>query len=98
MQMVFSYPALDALHKRAFLKRAAMAPMGHDRSACSGQGIPLLDRGNAFLLFHTLLDTFNGVRRLNVNLNLLARQRLHLDHHAPPVDIHHPSLKISKDI
>lgn len=42
----------------------------------------LLHGRDALLLLHTLLHALDGVRRLDVDLELLAGQRLHLDHHA----------------
>ena len=40
---------------------------------------PLLDRRDALLLLDALLDTLDGVGGFDVDLNLLARQGLHLD-------------------
>ena len=43
------------------------------------RGSPLLDRRDALLLLDALLDTLDGVGGFDVDLNLLARQGLHLD-------------------
>ena len=41
---------------------------------------PLLDRGDPLLLLDALLDALDGIGGLYVDLDLLARQGLHLDH------------------
>jgi hypothetical protein len=46
---------------------------------------PLLHRRDALLLLHALLDALDRVGRLDVDLDLLPGQRLHLDHHAAAV-------------
>lgn len=53
------------------------------RLACRARGearTPLLHRRDALLLLNALFDALDGVRRLDVDLDLLACQRLHLDH------------------
>ena len=59
------------------------ASMSHSRSQ-GQQTLPLLHRRNALLLLYALLYALDGVGGLDVNLNLLARQCLDLDHHPSP--------------
>ena len=42
--------------------------------------VPLLHGGDALLLLEALLDALDRVTGFDVDLNLLARQGLHLDH------------------
>ena len=46
--------------------------------------VPLLNRWNAFFLLNTLLDPIDRVSGLDVNLDFLPSQCLHLDHSSTP--------------
>ncbi|KFP74356.1 hypothetical protein N311_02483, partial [Apaloderma vittatum] len=50
----------------------------------AGKDQPLLVRGNAFLVLDLGLDILNGVTRLHLKGDGLARQGLHKDLHATP--------------
>lgn len=52
-----------------------------------GRIAPLLYRWDSLLFFYALLDAFDGITGLDVNLDLLSRQSLDLDHHPTPAPI-----------
>jgi len=67
----------------AYTSQQAWTLHAQSNKMCASCG-PLLHRWNALFLFYPLLDALNGVRRLNVDLNLLACQRFDLYCHASP--------------
>jgi hypothetical protein len=80
---VYHAPTFDVVILRGFLVVHLL----------STENQPLLHRRDAFLLFHSLFDSNDGIGDFDVEFDLFASQGFHFDHHLVVVVLSSPPQK-----